>query len=371
MHRRMIIGAGAIVFGLVAAGLSPTARAAGDLAAAKAVVDAHSALPTFVPPGEPFDARKVMAGKKILTIPVSSANPFTKNITLAMIAVAKDIGFQVVEWENQARPTQWVQGMEYAINNKFDAVDMLGGTDPAVLGPQIQEAKKAGVKIFVSHLYDTIIPPDPNVDLSLPIPYHSVGDIIAAWIAIKTQGKANVLIIGSDEIVPTKTYVKGLTDGLAKYCGDGCKSSYINAPVPEWSTKIQTSVQSALLADPTINYIVPIYDSMSQFVIPAIRITGKHDSVKIATFNGTPFVIDAVRKGDVEMDIGESLGWIARSILDGYMRRFAGLPDDKELYVPLYIFDSSNAKTAGVPAGYDTGYGDQHVDGYAKLWKLK
>ena len=106
MHRRMIIGAGAIVFGLVAAALSPTARAAGDLAAAKAVVDAHSALPTFVPPGEPFDARKVMAGKKILTIPVSSANPFTKNITLAMIAVAKDIGFQVVEWENQAaRPS--------------------------------------------------------------------------------------------------------------------------------------------------------------------------------------------------------------------------------------------------------------------------
>ena len=108
-------------------------------------------------------------------------------------------------------------------------------------------------------------------------------------------------------------------------------------------------MQSALLADPTINYIVPIYDSMSQFVIPAIWITGKHDPVKIATFNGTPFVIDAVHKGDVEMDIGESLGWIARSILDGYMRRFAGLPDDKELYVPLYIFDSSNAKRQAYP----------------------
>ena len=93
MHRRMIISAGAIVFGLAAAGLSPSARAAGDLAAAKAVVDAHTALPTFTPPGEPFDAKKVMAGKKILTIPVSSANPFTKNITLAMIAAAKDAGF--------------------------------------------------------------------------------------------------------------------------------------------------------------------------------------------------------------------------------------------------------------------------------------
>jgi ribose transport system substrate-binding protein len=209
MSRLTIIGAGfgAMACALAVAGLSPSAFAAGDLAAAKTVVEAHSALPTFVPPGEPFDAKKVMAGKKILTIPVSSANPFTKNITLAMIAVAKEVGFVVAEWENQARPTQWVQGMEYAINNKFDAIDMLGGVDPAVLGPQIQEAKKAGVKIFVSHLYDTIIPPDPSVDLSLPIPYHSVGDILAAWVATKTQGKENVLIIGSEEIVPTKAFV--------------------------------------------------------------------------------------------------------------------------------------------------------------------
>jgi ribose transport system substrate-binding protein len=345
--------------------------AAQDLGAAAALVQEHKSLPTFVPPGPPFDARKVMAGKKLLTIPVSSANPFTKNIDLAMIAVAKQIGFEVVEWENQARPTQWVQGIEYAINNKFDAIDMLGGTDPAVLHPQVLEAKKAGVKVFVSHLYDTNMKPDPNVDLSLPIPYHEVGRILAAWVAVQTKGKANVLVIGSDEIVPTKSYVKGFTDGLAKMCGPACKSSYVNAPVPEWSTKIQPSVQSALLADPTINYIVPIYDSMSQFVIPAVRITGKRDTVKIATFNGTPFVIDAVRNGDVEMDIGESLGWIARSILDGYMRHFAGLQDDKELYVPLYIFDKSNAASAGIPAGYDQGYGNQHVEGYAKLWELK
>lgn len=358
----------ALLLGIAAA--APPA-AAQDLAAAAALVQEHKALPTFTPPGPPFDARKVMAGKKLLTIPVSSANPFTKNIDLAMIATAKQVGFEVVEWENQARPTQWVQGMEYAINNKFDAIDMLGGTDPAVLGPQVQEAKKAGVKVFVSHLYDTNMKPDPSVDLSLPIPYHEVGRILAAWVSVQTHGKANVLVIGSDEIVPTKSYVKGFTDGLAKMCGPGCKSSYVNAPVPEWSTKIQPSVQSALLADPTINYVVPIYDSMSQFVIPAIRITGKHDTVKIATFNGTPFVIDAVRNGDVEMDIGESLGWIARSILDGYMRRFAGLPDDKELYVPLYIFDKSNAATAGTPAGYDQGYGNQHVAGYAKLWELK
>ena len=145
MSRHVAISAG-IAAVVLAFGLGTPVLAAGDLAAAKAVVAAHTTLPTFVPPGEPFDARKAMAGKKILTIPVSSANPFTKNITLAMIDVAKQLGFEVVEWENQARPTQWVQGIEYAINNKFDAVDFLGGVDPAVLGPQIEQAKEAGVQ---------------------------------------------------------------------------------------------------------------------------------------------------------------------------------------------------------------------------------
>jgi ribose transport system substrate-binding protein len=342
-----------------------------DLAAAQAVVNAHSARPTFVAPGPAFDAKKAIAGKKVLAIPVSSANPFTKNIIAAMIAVSKDLGYSVTEWENQARPTQWAQGMEYGINNKFDAIDLVSGIDPAVLGPQILEAKKAGLKVFVTHLYGPKQPVAPNIDLAMSIPYDVVGDILAAWVATRTQGKANVLIVGSDEIVPTPVLVKGITDGLAKYCGSGCKYSYVNAPVPEWSTKIQPSVQSALLADSTINYILPIYDSMSQFVIPAIRIAGKQGTVKIATYNGTPFVIDAVRQGDVEMDIGESLGWIARSEMDGYMRLYAGLQAPKDLYVPLYIFDKSNAQSAGVPAGYDTGYGTSYVDGYAKLWMLK
>lgn len=342
-----------------------------DLAAAKADVDAHSVLPNFTAPGASFDARACMKGKKILTMPVSSANPFTKNIALAEIATGKQLGFQVTEWENQARPTQWVQGMEFAINNKYDAVDLLGGVNPQVIGPQIAAARKAGIKVFTSHLYDTIQKPDASVDYSLQIPYHKVGELLADWVTLKTGGHVNAIIIGSDEIIPTAPFVKAIKDRLAEVCGKGCKWTYVNAPVPEWSTKIQSSVQSALIADPTINYVIPIYDSMSQFVIPAITITGRKDKVKIATFNGTPFVIDAIQRGNVQMDVGESLGWIARSILDGYMRDLCGLPTYSELYVPFYIFDKSNAKNAGTPADYDRGYGDKHVAGYQTLWEMK
>lgn len=355
---------------LVGAAVMPAA-AAPDLAAAQAIIDEHSKIPTFVPPGPAFDAKACMAGKKILSVPTSSSIPFVDGIETSMANIAKEIGFEFQQWKNQGQPTQWVQGMEFAINNGFTAIDLMGGIIPSSLAPQAAAAKAAGVRVFASHYSDTTQPRDPAAEVNLALPFNRVGEIIGAWITLKTGGKANVLIIGSDDVLPSKPYAAKLVETLDKVCGPDCKHTYVGVTIPEWSTKVQTAAQSALIADPTINYIVPLYDSMSQFVLPALTITGHTEDVKIATFNGTPFIIDMIRQGQVEMDIGESLGWIARSTLDGYMRELCGLETYDTLGVPLFIFDKDNAETAGVPAEFDRGYGDDYVDGYAKLWGLK
>ena len=41
--------------------------------------------------------------------------------------------------------------------------------------------------------------------------------------------------------------------------------------------------------------------------VQSIAIAGKGDAVKVATFNGTPFALDMIRDGSIEMDIGENL----------------------------------------------------------------
>ena len=64
------------------------------------------------------------------------------------------------------------------------------------------------------------------------------------------------------------------------------------------------------------------------------------------------------------------LGWIARSTLDGYMRKLCGLPTYTTLNVPLYIFSAANAKDAGVPADFDKGFGDQHIAGFNAVWGI-
>ena len=348
-----------------------TSASAADLDAAQAMVDTYSALPVFEAPGAPFDAASCMAGKRVLSIPVTSSIPFIASIADEMDAVADEIGFDVEVWKNQGQPTQWVQGIEYAVANGFDAIDLLGGIIPEALAPQIAAAREAGLRVFATHHTDVSYEPDPNADVLLPLSFSKVGEILAAWVVTQTEGEANVLVIGSDDVPPSQPYWKSFEAKLAELSPES-KAVYVNVPLADWATKIQTSVQSNLLQDPGINYIVPIYDSMSQFVMPALAITGKTGQMPIATFNGTPFVLDMIRDGDdVVMDIGESMGWIARSALDAHMRDLCEIGDTPdELYVPFYIFTDENIDTAGDPADFNMGYGDSFISGYRELWGL-
>jgi ribose transport system substrate-binding protein len=361
-----LIGVAAFAVALGAAG-GAKADAMGD---AQALLKAHSQLPAFKPPGEAFNARTCMKDKKMLVIPLTMTNPFNVEISKSMAAAAKEVGFEFKNWDNQLKIDQWVQGMAAAQSGDYQLVDLQGGIPPAALGPQIDEARAKGIKVTTTHLFDVTQDIPPNLDGSARMNYTQAGQLMAAWAFVKTDGKPSVVIIGSDEIVPTAPFVKSIQDALKAYCPD-CKQQYVNVPVQEWGTKIQPSVQAALVADPGINFILPIYDSMSQFVVPALRITSRTDSVKIASYNGTPFVIDMVREGQVDMDVGESLGWIGYAGVDVNMRILCGLAPVKDLNTPLYIFDKSNAKTAGVPANFNDGYGNSHLDGFRKLWGLK
>ncbi len=69
--------------------------------------------------------------------------------------------------------------------------------------------------------------------------------------------------------------------------------------------------------------MLPVYDSMSQFIVPAIQAASS--KAKIVSYNGTPFVLDMMRDGDiVEMNVGESLGWVGMAGIDADMRVLCG-----------------------------------------------
>lgn len=339
------------------------------VANAQANIDAYSGLPAFVAAGEPLDAKACMADKAILTIPASSAIPFIKVIADHKSALATELGFKHEQWENQGNPTQWIQGMEYAANNGFNLISLLAGADPRFFEPQVKEAQAKGVKVVTSHLTGLEIDAPAGVDANTAIDYKQAGKLMADWTIAKTGGKTNALIIVSNEALSTDSLTDGLTEAFAANCPD-CKFEIVNVPIVEWATKIQPTVQGALQSNPDLNYVIPIYDSMSTFVTPAIAIAGKGESVKVVTFNGTPFVLDLIREGSVEMDIGENLDWIAHAMLDAEMRLLCGMAPITDSKVPLRIFTADNIAEVGSPADAAMGYGDAYVEGYHTLWMM-
>src|SRR5579885_1739361 len=97
--------------GSIASSNGSVSAAQKDVAYARAQIAKYRAVPKFVAPAPPFNARKAMAGKTIVSIPVSSEIPITAILESTMASVAKKLGFRFVHWQNQGKSDQWVQGM--------------------------------------------------------------------------------------------------------------------------------------------------------------------------------------------------------------------------------------------------------------------
>jgi len=357
-----------------AASASSGTSMADNQAAAAAAYAGMTDVPTFAAPsGGAFDAKTAMAGKSIMSIPGTGTDPFYVQMENGMKQAAAAVGYPFSTWNNQGQLTQYQQGFQNGITKKVSLIDLLAGPDPNSLKPQIDEAQKAGIKVVSSHLtaFNQTV---PYVDVNLPQDYTKAGETLADWI-IAHDYTAHVLVIGSDEIVSTQASHDGFVSEMKKY-GPEIQYTYFNVTVPEWGTKIQPQVQSAIVADPKLTYVACIYDAMTQFVVPGVTAANAADKVKIIGFNANPFVIDYVREGKVEMTFGDSLNWAGWAIQDAEMRILDGqtVPANGAvgdyLNNPFRMFTVDNAAEAGVPAEFSKGFGEYQTE-YKKLWGLQ
>ena len=333
----------------------------------------YKKIPTFEYRGKPFNA-KAGAGKTIFNIPIASYIPYIVQTDQLMAKLAARYGYKFTEFPNQGQPSQWVDGMNQAIAQKVNLIILQGAPIPQLLVPQLAAAKKAGIPVLFTHNIDPSEAVPAGVDVAVTAPFQQAARLEADWVISRTKGKADVLIITSDEVLPTTGIKKALASEFAKRCGSTCKLKYVNVPINDWATKIGSETKAALTADPGINYIIPIYDSMSFYAVPAVVEAGKDKTVKIATYNGTPDVLKYIVAGQVvTMEVGESLAWLAHANMDAAMRILTGQKVPKKLneFTPTRIFDRTNVAETGNPPGFIPGYGAAYIAGYKKIWSGK
>jgi ribose transport system substrate-binding protein len=336
-------------------------------------IDDHKGIAHWAYPGDPFDAKKA-AGKTIFTIQETSTNPFTNTIVAGMKDVADKIGMKVVDYPNQGQRTQWIQGIQLAISQKVDVIVLLGGTiGPIYFREQAAAADRAGIPIVTVVDHDVTQGAEPNTAARVGQPYAEAARLDADWIIKQTKCKANVLVITTNELIAGDINSQAAQHEFDRYCGDGCETRFVNVPLSQWATKIGTTTQTQVSSNPHLNYVFPLYDAMSQFVVPAIQLGGGITRVKVATFNGTPGILRMIQTGDtVEMIVGENETHLGYAAMDQAMRLMTGVDPigDGDYSIPLRVFDGSNVDETGDPPQYGVGYGDQWSRGFLKAWGL-
>lgn len=364
-----VVGTSTAAFAAPARSNQTAQLQAKGLAAAKAVVAEFSKVPKFIRPGVAFNAAKLDRGKTLFSIPVDSQDQFCQILENDMAAVAKKYGIKLVDYTNDGSPSQWVAGMNEAISEHANLIDLLAGINPELVTPQMQAAKAAKIPVVASDAYAFNQEPDPLLKAVMDVTYTEAGTVMADWAITQTKGHANVLLIESNDVVSSPKEAGAAMTAFHQNCRQ-CKVHLINVPLTDWASKTQTQVEAQLRAHPTINYVMPVYDSQSEYINPAISLAGSSGKVHIITYDGTAFVLNYLRqKQDVVMDVGEDLKWVAYAIMDQEMRVMAGLKPVRDENTPLMIWTGKNIARAGNPPQQSRGYGTSFITGYTKLWK--
>ena len=212
------------------------------------------------------------------------------------------------ECQNQGEVTQYQQCIQQAIAAKAALLGLFI-PDVSEVEPQLSQAKAAGIDRIQNGADNSgKVPPgvQATVDQNLAL----VGKILADYAIVYRQGKVDALVVETSEITGTSILVNAIKSEFSQRCGSSCKMTVVDVPITDWTTKIQTEVQSGITNDPNLNLVIPIYDGMASYAVAGINASAAASRVKLITFNGTPSVLTQIGKGPVVMDIGQPTYWI-------------------------------------------------------------
>lgn len=339
--------------------------------AAQAEIDSYKEIPSSEDLGESIDVTE-LAGQSIFSIPIDSKLEFYQVGEESMKRIAEEAGLDYTTFPTDGTPVSFQQGFAQAIAQGAGVI-MLNGPLPETLAPQIEEATAAGIQVIPLHLSDQTEPALDITPWEAFAPFNLGARLATLYSVVDLEGEpVKALVIEASGTGPSDGMVQTIKDTLADEAPEGSEVvATINSQVPVWSTEIQPAVQSALLKDPSINAIIPIYDSMALFAIPAIAQAAPDSNIGVYSFNGTPAVLDLLRDGVMRVNVGENPDWVSYVNLDTAFRAMLGADPIPGVSGPVRVFDESNVDDAGNPAESGLGFGDAYPDAYMTLWGLK
>lgn len=344
-----------------------------DIDGAKAQLAKYSGPFTWQEPGPAFDASSAR-GKKVAYIPLDNKIPIFSVIFTELRTALGKVGAEASLCDGKGVPNQWAACVGDAAGRDADVI-ILDSIPIASVKEAADQARAKGIKIIDGNNGDPENVPE-GADARVSFQYSLSGRLVSDWIITDSGGTANVLIIQSPESGNVPDLVgKGYAAELKEKC-PSCKVKIVDVAIADWATKLQSTVQAQLAGDPSIDYVIPIYDGAGTYIVPGIQAAGAKDRVKVATFNANLDPMKKMAAGEsIFVEVGSHNAYEGWAYADQSLRLLTGQKPVPNEFVPARVFTRDNvgglqltaeAERSGVWFG-DDGYKAK----FAALWDVK
>jgi erythritol transport system substrate-binding protein len=239
----------------------------------------------------------------IITPPVE--NPFFKAEADAAAAKAKALGYKTSVASHDDDPNKQSELIDAAISRKAKAIILDNAGADATIGP-VRKAKAAGIPVF---LIDREINAT-GIATAQIVSNNSQGAQLGAQEFVKALGEKGkyVELVGKESDTNAGVRSKGYTDVLSQYPGlKRVARQSANWDQQEAFNKMETILQR----NRDIDGVIAGNDTMALGVVAALKSAGLTKKVKVVGFDGSPDVISAIKKDQVQATVLQPAALIA------------------------------------------------------------
>ncbi len=314
----------------------------------------ESQLPATGPAAQP--------GKKLVSIVCASAIEGCRAISEAQVEAAEAMGWTAQVIDGRGSVKGWDDAIQSAIQTRPDVIALAAILPSAVAG-SLADAKAAGITVVCTQCGAN--PDEPGIDAADGDEVNAIiGDSLGKYIALKSGGKASVLMWYYPEFGISKLRHDAAKEALAKYCD--CKVESIEVKISEWNTTLPERVNALLLQNPDVTWIYSPADETAIDAANAIKAGGRSGEVHVAGGNGNLQALETIKTDpDYVATAAVSYAAAAWSSIDNANRILAG-EKPVQTKTAVRVIDASNS--SAIPAGqYYSGDADFRSH-YKALW---
>ena len=349
---------------------STAATNAAGIALAKKAVAQWEQPPTWQGPTAPVNA-KAAKGKTVDLINLTEEIPALHEWAAVAQAQLQKLGVKANICDGKGTP----EGITSCLTQDIAArpnVIVAMALDTAFIHSYITQANAAGIKVITAQTGTPGLPQGTGAVAEVTFDYPQVGKILGAWFAADSgcTGYPQIITTTSSR-QPSAAEVSGIQSAIKQYCPSSTPLPVQNVLIPDWATNLPTVTRSTLTSNSSINYMLPLYDGMTIYMLPAIQQLNLNRKVQVGSFNATPVVMqnDLAKQSALSADVGGPNDWYAYALTDEILRVATGAPVVANEHVPLRLFTRGNLSTINLNANESTWYGTVNFAcQYDKLW---